>query len=140
MLYFTESRRLFAYTRLTLFFYKQGVSTKFDMRDDPNVIQNYGRILIDLAATVPDGLVAFFVSYSYMEQIVSKWHETGVLQQVMQHKLVFIETQDVVETSLALDNYRKACNCGRGAVFLSVARGKRIHCTSASRFKGSSFR
>tara|TARA_B110000977_G_scaffold191665_1_gene264113 strand:- start:841 stop:3186 length:2346 start_codon:yes stop_codon:yes gene_type:complete len=103
---------------------QQGVSTKFDMRDDPNVIQNYGRILIDLAATVPDGLVAFFVSYSYMEQIVSKWHETGVLQQVMQHKLVFIETQDVVETSLALDNYRKACNCGRGAVFLSVARGK----------------
>jgi len=28
---------------------------------------------------------------------------------------VFIETQDVVETSLALDNYRRACNCG-GAV------------------------
>ena len=103
---------------------QQAVSTKFDMRDDPGVIQNYGRILIDLAAAVPDGLVAFFVSYSYMEQIVSKWHETGVLQQVMQHKLVFIETQDVVETSLALDNYRRACNCGRGAVFLSVARGK----------------
>ena len=103
---------------------QQAVGTKFDMRDDPGVIQNYGRILIDLAAAVPDGLVAFFVSYSYMEQIVSKWHETGVLQQVMQHKLVFIETQDVVETSLALDNYRRACNCGRGAVFLSVARGK----------------
>jgi len=103
---------------------QQAVSTKFDMRDDPGVIQNYGRILIDLSAAVPDGLVAFFVSYSYMEQIVSKWHETGVLQQVMQHKLVFIETQDVVETSLALDNYRRACNCGRGAVFLSVARGK----------------
>ena len=103
---------------------QQAVSIKFDARDDPGVIQNYGRILIDLAATVPDGLVAFFVSYSYMEQIVSKWHETGVLQQVMQHKLVFIETQDVVETSLALDNYRRACNCGRGAVFLSVARGK----------------
>jgi hypothetical protein len=42
----------------------------------------------------------------------------------MQHKLVFIETQDVVETTLALDNYRRACDCGRGAVFFSVARGK----------------
>lgn len=40
----------------------------------------------------------------------------------MQRKLVFIETQDVVETTLALDNYRKACDCGRGAVFFSVAR------------------
>ena len=103
---------------------QQAVSTKFDMRDDPNVIQNYGRILIGLAHTVPDGIVAFFVSYSYMENIVSKWHETGILREIMQHKLVFIETTDVVETSLALDNYRRACNCGRGAIFLSVARGK----------------
>jgi len=30
-----------------------------------------------MAASVPDGMVAFFVSYSYMEAIVSKWHETG---------------------------------------------------------------
>lgn len=45
-----------------------------------------------------------------------------VLQEIMQHKLVFIETQDVVETTLALDNYRRACDCGRGAVFFSVAR------------------
>lgn len=45
-----------------------------------------------------------------------------VQQDVMQHKLVFIETQDVVETTLALDNYRRACDCGRGAVFFSVAR------------------
>ena len=42
----------------------------------------------------------------------------------MGHKLVFIETADVVETTLALDNFRRACDCGRGAVFLSVARGK----------------
>ncbi len=42
----------------------------------------------------------------------------------MAHKLVFIETVDVVETTLALDNFRRACDCGRGAVFLSVARGK----------------
>ncbi|GJS68079.1 DNA repair helicase XPD [Tanacetum coccineum] len=44
--------------------------------------------------------------------------------EIMQRILVFIETQDVVETTLALDNYRKACDCGRGAVFFSVARGK----------------
>jgi hypothetical protein len=35
-----------------------------------------------------------------------------------------LETKDVVETTLALDNYKRACDCGRGAVFLSVARGK----------------
>ena len=48
----------------------------------------------------------------------------GFLRQLTKSKLVFIETKDVVETTLALDNYRRACDSGRGAVFLSVARGK----------------
>lgn len=100
------------------------VSTKFDMRSDPGVVRNYGRLLLEMAAIVPDGVVCFFVSYSYMDGIVNSWNEMGILQDVMQHKLVFIETQDVVETTLALDNYRRACDCGRGAVFFSVARGK----------------
>ena len=59
-----------------------------------------------------------------MDSIVSAWQGMGILAELMEHKLVFIETQDVVETTLALDNYRRACDCGRGAVFLSVARGK----------------
>ncbi|KAI3996620.1 hypothetical protein MKX01_009452 [Papaver californicum] len=66
----------------------------------------------------------FFDSYSYTDSVVGNWNEMGILQDIMQHKLVFIETQDVVETTLALDNYRRACDCGRGAVFLSVAGGK----------------
>lgn len=56
------------------------VSTKFDMRDDPAVVRNYGRMLVDLASVIPDGIVAFFVSYSYMDTIVSKWDQMGVLQ------------------------------------------------------------
>ncbi|XP_021857191.1 general transcription and DNA repair factor IIH helicase subunit XPD isoform X1 [Spinacia oleracea] len=98
------------------------VSTKYDMRSDPGVARNYGRLLLEMAAVVPDGVVCFFVSYSYMDAIINTWNETGILKEIMQHKLVFIETQDVVETTLALDNYRKACDCGRGAVFFSVAR------------------
>mmetsp|Transcript_34561 Transcript_34561/g.97475 ORF Transcript_34561/g.97475 Transcript_34561/m.97475 type:complete len:753 (+) Transcript_34561:3-2261(+) len=100
------------------------VSSKFDLRHDMNVIRNYGKMLVEMAQAIPDGLVCFFVSYLYMDQIVSKWNDMGILQELMQHKLVFIETQDVVETTLALDNYRRACDCGRGAVFFSVARGK----------------
>lgn len=100
------------------------VSTKFDLRSDPGVERNYGRLLLEMVSVVPDGIVCFFVSYSYMDAIVNSWNETGILKEIMQRKLVFIETQDVVETTLALDNYRKACDCGRGAVFFSVARGK----------------
>ncbi|XP_022727975.1 DNA repair helicase XPD isoform X2 [Durio zibethinus] len=100
------------------------VSTKFDMRSDPGVVRNYGKLLLEMVSVVPDGIVCFFVSYSYMDGIINTWNDTGILKEIMQHKLVFIETQDVVETTLALDNYRRACDCGRGAVFFSVARGK----------------
>ena len=59
-----------------------------------------------------------------MDHVIARWHDMGVLDDLMAKKLVFIETQDVMETTLALDNFRRACDAGRGAVFLSVARGK----------------
>lgn len=37
-------------------------------------------MLVDLAATVPDGIVCFFVSYLYMDTIVSRWNDMGILQ------------------------------------------------------------
>lgn len=100
------------------------VSTKFEDRGDMGVVRNYGAMLVELCSVIPDGVVAFFTSYSYMESLVCEWDAMGILRELTKSKLVFIETKDVVETTLALDNYRRACDCGRGAVFLSVARGK----------------
>lgn len=94
------------------------------MLRNTGVIRNYGAMLVELCSAIPDGVVAFFTSYSYMESLISEWDAIGILRELTKSKLVFIETKDVVETTLALDNYRRACDCGRGAVFLSVARGK----------------
>merc|ERR1719350_2733441 len=77
-----------------------------------------------MVAIVPDGVVCFFTSYLYMENVVAAWYDQGVIDQIQRHKLLFIETQDAAETSLALINYIRACENGRGAVLLSVARGK----------------
>ena len=46
------------------------------------------------------------------------------MDRIYEKKLIFLETKDVVETTLALDNYKRACDSGRGAIFFSVARGK----------------
>ncbi|CAA7048094.1 unnamed protein product [Microthlaspi erraticum] len=100
------------------------VSSKFDMRSDPGVVRNYGKLLLEMVSIVPDGVVCFFVSYSHMDNIIATWYETGILEKISQHKLVFVEEQDVEKTRHAMDNYRRACDCGRGAVFFSVARGK----------------
>ena len=48
----------------------------------------------------------------------------GILKKVLENKLIFIETKDNYETVLALQNFKKACDLGRGAVFFSIARGK----------------
>ena len=100
------------------------VSSKFDERENTGVVRNYGSLLIELSGIVPDGMVCFFTSYKYMEHVIVKWNEMGILQKVLENKLIFIETKDNLETVLALENYKQACDNGRGAVFFSIARGK----------------
>src|SRR3546814_5321428 len=91
---------------------------------DLALARNYGDLLLQVAANCPDGIVCFFTSYQYMEYVVTKWDEMGILQALVQSKLLYLETKDIVETTMALDNYKRACDCGRGAIFFSVARGK----------------
>ncbi|CUM63243.1 uncharacterized protein PRCAT00000814001 [Priceomyces carsonii] len=100
------------------------ISSRFEIRNDPSVVRNYGSLLIEFAKITPDGMVVFFPSYLYMESIISMWQTMGVLDEVWKHKLILVETPDAQETSLALETYRNACSNGRGAVLLSVARGK----------------
>lgn len=56
------------------------MSTKFDMRSDPGVVRNYGKLLVEMVSIVPDGIVCFFVSYSYMDGIINTWNESGLLK------------------------------------------------------------
>ena len=83
------------------------ISSRFEVRNDPAVVRNFGSLLIEYCKAVPDGIVAFFPSYLYMESIVSSWMEMGILNEALKYKLVFVETPDAAETSAALENYRR---------------------------------
>lgn len=104
------------------------LSSSFKVRLQRNaqesVARAYATLLKDLAQTVPDGIVCFFTGYQYMSEVMLQWHSDGTLDALAQHKLIFVETQGVQETSIALANYRTACDIGRGAIFMSIARGK----------------
>lgn len=100
------------------------MTSRFQIRNDPAVVRNYGILLIEFAKITPDGLVCFFPSYIYLDSIVTIWQTNNVLAELLKYKLLFIETPDSEETSLALQNYKLACENGRGAVLFSVARGK----------------
>jgi DNA excision repair protein ERCC-2 len=47
-----------------------------------------------------------------------------IMNKILENKLIFIETKNDVEMKLALMNYKKSCDCGRGAIFFALADGK----------------
>lgn len=104
---------------------QMALSSKYADRQTPDIPRNYGHALCALAECVPDGIVVFFVSYVFMQQVVRVWNEEcEILNELRKLKLVFVETQDPIEASLAIQNYKIACDSGRGAILLSVARGR----------------
>ena len=42
------------------------ITSKFEARADAAVIRNYGNLLADMSAVIPDGIACFFPSYEYM--------------------------------------------------------------------------
>ncbi|KAH9368470.1 hypothetical protein HPB48_012600 [Haemaphysalis longicornis] len=61
----------------------------------------------------------------YLEAVVAAWYEQGVLDQLQRRKLLFLETPDAGRLPWPWQTTsRHACENGRGAVLLSVARGK----------------
>ncbi|KAF0988854.1 hypothetical protein HZS_3429, partial [Henneguya salminicola] len=103
----------------------QGIlSSSYSDRFEPSVIRNYGILVVDICSCVPDGVVCFFTSYRHMEAAISSWSEMDLISKIQEKKLVFVETPNVAETNLALDGYKRACECGRGGLLFSIARGK----------------
>ena len=100
------------------------LTSSFKHRTNPNVGKGYGLMLLEYAKIIPDGIVGFFPSYVYMNQLIKEWMNDGTMEQILHYKLIFIETANAEETSQSLENYNKACDCGRGAIFLGVARGR----------------
>ena len=60
---------------------------------------------------------------SHLEFYLTEWNETSVIRDLFNQKLVFIESRDIAESNIAVHNYRKACDEGKGAILLCVVRG-----------------
>ncbi|KNH01734.1 TFIIH basal transcription factor complex helicase subunit [Perkinsela sp. CCAP 1560/4] len=104
------------------------LNTSYKTRQDDElhslVEESYANLLLALVGVVPDGMVCFFTGYTYMGKMLHSWKQSGILDKLAVHKLLFVETKDVEETNVALQSYRHACDVGRGAIFFSIARGK----------------
>jgi DNA excision repair protein ERCC-2 len=87
-------------------------------------MNNYGRLLTETAEWVPDGVAVFFPSFLFLDEILKMWDQTGVVTKILEHKLLFIETRGEQDASLMIDNYKRACLTGRGAMLFGIANGR----------------
>jgi chromosome transmission fidelity protein 1 len=90
-----------------------------------------GRTLAALCRTIPDGVVAFFPSYDYLNQVLKAWKQQtpdmngrSIVDVIEKNKMLFYETQDRPNTDDLLHEYSATIDSGKGALLLSVVGGK----------------
>ena len=88
-------------------------------------MRNYGSMLVELCSVIPDSVVAYLTSYSYMESFIEEWDAMRIIHELTKSKIVFIKTLDDLErTTVSLDNFRLTCDKGGGGVFFAISHGK----------------
>ncbi|OQR80557.1 ATP-dependent RNA helicase [Thraustotheca clavata] len=101
----------------------QELDFTFQKRNLPKTMDEVGRILINLVRIVPAGVVCFFPSYSYEEQIISHWAGNGQLVAMKEKKTIFREPKSAAEVDAVLTSYAEECKKSGGLLF-SVVGGK----------------
>lgn len=92
-------------------------------RSNHAVMDELGRALVQLTATVPAGMVVFLPSYSYEAQLVRRWKTSGIWNELNRQKRVHREPKQSAHVEAILEAYSNDAN-SHGALLLSVVGGK----------------
>lgn len=97
-------------------------------------IIDLGKTIASLCAVIPDGVVAFFPSYDYLNRVLTVWKTppksgSGVstLAEIEKYKPVVHERNDIKSdrnTDDVLQDYSKKVESGSGALLLAVVGGR----------------
>ena len=109
----------------------------YDKRTSPAMIAALGNCLIHLADVIPDGLVVFFPSYAYLEQVVQRWQtktssdaavagaKPTIWDRLLKRKPLFRESKAAATgVDDVLGQYSQSIATGHGGLLLSVIGGK----------------
>lgn len=85
-----------------------------------------GLAVANLCNVIPDGVICFFPSFTYLEQMHNRWKESGILQRLEARKKVFKEPKESNMVEATLRDYSLQINTenGKGALILCVVNGK----------------
>lgn len=79
----------------------------FNSRNDPKLIDELGRYLLFMSKSVPDGIVIFFPSYTYEDQVFKRWEKEGMIVKIQRQKKFLREPRSGNDAAEVLDEYKK---------------------------------
>ncbi|KAH3665564.1 hypothetical protein OGAPHI_003751 [Ogataea philodendri] len=95
----------------------------FDKRNDKRMISSLGDTILQLIKVVPDGMVVFFPSYKYLDQLVDSWKQSGLYERVARVKPIYTEPREST-VDRVLQEYSSSIAQKMGAVLFAVVGGK----------------
>ncbi|ESO99999.1 hypothetical protein LOTGIDRAFT_112727 [Lottia gigantea] len=105
----------------------------FQSRESPALLDELGRILVNISNIVPGGIVCFFPSYDYESLVFNHWQKTGLIDRISKKKKVLREPRKSGGVEHILSQYStviKRCKSfgttqpQTGAILLCVVGGK----------------
>ncbi|QDZ21842.1 DNA repair helicase [Chloropicon primus] len=116
---------------LTLTIPKGPTGKDFDFvhskRSSEDMMMDLGRLVVNACKVVPDGVVCFFPSYKYSEEVTALWSSRGIMDQIGQKKRVFGEPKAADEVEGVLSKYKSQIESeddAAGAILFCVVGGK----------------
>ena len=102
----------------------------YDKRNSLTMIDALGNSIIELADSIPDGLVVFFPSYAYLDQVILRWQikskdgSKSFWERLQEIKPIFRESKTTTGIDDVFIQYTQAISASKGGLLLSVIGGK----------------
>lgn len=96
-------------------------------RMDQSLISDLGRAIVNVCNVTPGGIVVFFSSFAYCDQVMGTWRSDGILDRIKKKKDVYVEPKSAVEVDSVLTQYSESIKrdlAKGGAIIFSIVGGK----------------
>ncbi|KAI9354674.1 helicase C-terminal domain-containing protein [Pilaira anomala] len=122
-------------TNLSTITLQEGPSGKplifnYESRQDLKLMDEVGQSIVNLCNVIPDGIVCFFPSFTYLDQVYKRWassESNSILDRIQKRKKVFKEPRESNQVENTLREYTLQIDSpdkNMGALLLCVVNGK----------------
>lgn len=98
----------------------------YENRNQTKIINELGQLLINFVNVIPDGVVVFFPSYYYLDEVWNHWNKNNILNRIKKKKVLFKEPRNATQVEKILKEYSDEIlnENGNGAMLFCVVGGK----------------